>query len=270
MAPVHIIPLPSSKNKSVMKQHTALGQLPYDKLEETLESARLKLFEKRDLAERTKQLIFLHIIGFRRVTDLRGGDVERIFRLKKDPDQYHYWHLTEDDRRCVPQSLGKDNPVLIFKLFSPYYWLGSVLSEVRSGPILREYEIVEGRDSMAMFDEALIRTRLEAILSAVLATKKREELLQLRKRSAKFTVFQNAHWKFQHILKKRCRHNGHRFILTGMVDYSLWYEEWRIAENTKLIVVISRMDGDMVSRRQALAYMGEFPDLNIVNTLIYD
>lgn len=106
-------------------------------------------------------------------------------------------------------------------------------------------------------NEALSRTRLDAIFLTTLATKKKEEWKQSSRASTdSATSFKSLHWQFETSVKLPWSHNNKRFVVTGRMDYSLWYETPNTPETNMVVVEAKGCASDDSGKWQALTYMG--------------
>ncbi|GFF55194.1 hypothetical protein IFM58399_10009 [Aspergillus lentulus] len=116
------------------------------------------------------------------IADIQPQDVRRFLRLQPDPDPSSCWQLTAQDKIQGPE------------------YLGSILSG---------YWRAAGRDSE---NKVLLRARLETILVAVLASKKRESA----------SAYGSLHLQFEKNLSLPWSYQNKGYVLEGTTDYSIW------------------------------------------------
>ncbi|KAL4783775.1 hypothetical protein BJX76DRAFT_357679 [Aspergillus varians] len=166
------------------------------------------------------------------VTDLLPEDVEDIFGVERESSGAT-WMLHERERRNIPDHLKR---------------------------LLNDYDLAFGK---AEKNEAVVRARIDAIVLTTLAAKKREELGQHGggKGSGKRTSTQSTksyksiHWGLERTLKLPWVVDGKKCLLTGKMDYALWYGRKEEAETNMVIVEAKRYGSHAVGRDQVIAYM---------------
>ncbi|KAF4151750.1 hypothetical protein CNMCM6936_001752 [Aspergillus lentulus] len=146
------------------------------------------------------------------IADIQPRDVRRFLRLQPDPDFSSCWQLTAQDKIQGPE------------------YLGSILSG---------YWRAAGRDSE---NKALMRARLETILVAVLASKKRESA----------SAYGSLHLQFEKNLSLPWSYQNRGYVLEGTTDYSIWYGEQK--RETNLLFFCASRRGN-IGRYQALSSM---------------
>ncbi|KAL2825326.1 hypothetical protein BDW59DRAFT_161803 [Aspergillus cavernicola] len=168
------------------------------------------------------------------VTEIKPKHVETIFDLVRETDRGSIWHLKPEERRNVPDHLRA---------------------------MLVDYALALGDTND---DEAAIRARVDAILLTTLAAKKRQEFGQYGEGKGKGKrtstqsqgSFKSLHWKFEKSIKFPWRYKGKPHLISGRVDYTLWYGSPEEAE-TNMVVVEAKKYGDTsTGEHQALCYMG--------------
>ncbi|PKX91342.1 uncharacterized protein P174DRAFT_461936 [Aspergillus novofumigatus IBT 16806] len=97
-----------------------------------------------------------------------------------------------------------------------------------------------GRDSE---NKALMRPRLETILVAVLASKKRESA----------SAYGSLHLQFEKNLSLPWSYQNRDYVLEGRADYSIWYGAQK--KETSLLFFCAQRRGN-IGRYQALSSMG--------------
>lgn len=139
------------------------------------------------------------------IADIQPQNVRRFLRLQPDPDPGSCWQLTAQDKIQGPEHLGRYTyPLLDTRRRSNFIPDGSI------GPILSGYWRAAGRDGE---NKALMRSRLEIILVAVLASKKRESA----------SAYGSLHLQFENSLSLPWSYLNGDYVLEGTTDYSIWY-----------------------------------------------
>lgn len=143
----------SSVQGSAMRSKAAIAEVPVVSRTVAQQGKRPAASENTDLPHIT-------------IADIQPQNVRRFLRLQPDPDPGSCWQLTVQDKIQGPEHLGRYTyPLLDTRRRSNFIPDGSI------GPILSGYWRAAGRDGE---NKALMRSRLEIILVAVLASKKRE------------------------------------------------------------------------------------------------
>lgn len=114
------------------------------------------------------------------------------------------------------------------------------MPDARIGSILSGYWCAAGRDSE---NKALMRARLETILVAVLASKKRESA----------SAYGSLHLQFEKNLSLPWPYQNRDYVLEGTTDYSIWYGGQQ--RETNLLFFCASRRGN-IGRYQALSSMG--------------
>ncbi|KAL2870085.1 uncharacterized protein BJX67DRAFT_378631 [Aspergillus lucknowensis] len=167
------------------------------------------------------------------VTDLLPQDVEEILNLERENPK-STWTLRARERRNVPDYLKS---------------------------ILDDYELAFGR---AEKNEAVVRTRIDAIVLTTLAAKKREEFGQFggekgpgkRTSTQSVSSYKSIHWGLERTIKLPWVVDGQKCLLSGKMDYALWYGRRDEAETNMVIVETKKYVSVSVGRDQVIAYMG--------------
>ncbi|KAL3475831.1 hypothetical protein BJX99DRAFT_259086 [Aspergillus californicus] len=160
------------------------------------------------------------------VTDIRPQDVNPTFNLKWD-GKGDQWYLKPEERREVPEYLTK---------------------------LLLDYKEAMGD---AEQNEASTRSRLDAIFLVTLAAKKREISATQGKRDStqSIALCKSLHWQFEMPIKLPWVYQKELHLISGRMDYSLWYGKPREAETNMLVVEAKRLNGVMGGAPQAATYM---------------
>ncbi|GFF53289.1 hypothetical protein IFM46972_09744 [Aspergillus udagawae] len=146
------------------------------------------------------------------IADIRPQDVRAFLRIQPDGNFSARWQLTAQNKVQGPE------------------YLGSILSG---------YWRAAGRDSE---NKAIMRSRLETILVAVLASKKRESA----------SAYGSLHLQFEKTLSLPWSYQNRAYMLEGATDYSLWYGGQK-GETNLLFFCASRRGN--IGRYQALCSM---------------
>ncbi|KAH1749013.1 hypothetical protein KXV22_003399 [Aspergillus fumigatus] len=146
------------------------------------------------------------------IADIQPQNVRRFLRLQPDPDPGSCWQLTAQDKIQGPEHLG---------------------------PILSGYWRAAGRDGE---NKALMRSRLEIILVAVLASKKRESA----------SAYGSLHLQFENSLSLPWSYLNGDYVLEGTTDYSIWYGGQKRETNLLLLCALRRGN---IGRYRALSSM---------------
>ncbi|KAJ8195537.1 hypothetical protein LV164_002383 [Aspergillus fumigatus] len=146
------------------------------------------------------------------IADIQPQNVRRFLRLQPDPDPGSCWQLTAQDKIQGPEHLG---------------------------PILSGYWRAAGRDGE---NKALMRSRLEIILVAVLASKKRESA----------SAYGSLHLQFENSLSLPWSYLNGDYVLEGTTDYSIWYGGRKRETNLLLLCALRRGN---IGRYRALSSM---------------
>ncbi|KAF9891437.1 hypothetical protein FE257_003903 [Aspergillus nanangensis] len=158
------------------------------------------------------------------VTDICPEDVASFFRLQREPPLLHRV-LLEVDKQELP---------------------GHLVS------LLADYELACG---YGFENEALVRPCLDAILLTTLATHKRQQLDLLGEDPASYESgsIKSLDFQFEKHIKLAWTYNKEKYIVTGTMDYSLWYGCPPVRECN--LVVIEAKSLSESGRCEALAYM---------------
>ncbi|KAI9372524.1 hypothetical protein BJX61DRAFT_542613 [Aspergillus egyptiacus] len=218
---------------------------------ESLEMPFRKFFSRRRFTgsddEKNKNKTQLPI---KAVTDLVPQDVEHIFGFKLEHTK-STWKLHPRARRQVPDYLQK---------------------------MLENYDLAFGH---AEKNEALVRSRIDAIVLTTLAAKKREEFRQhgggkapgQRTSTQSVASYRSLHWGLERTVKLPWTVNGKRCLLSGKMDYALWYGRRDEGETNMVIVEAKKYGAVSLGRDQVIAYMGMLhhgrKQAGRINTAIY-
>ncbi|KAH2783378.1 hypothetical protein KXW19_005756 [Aspergillus fumigatus] len=146
------------------------------------------------------------------IADIQPQNVRRFLRLQPDPDPGSCWQLTVQDKIQGPEHLG---------------------------PILSGYWRAAGRGGE---NKALMRSRLEIILVAVLASKKRESA----------SAYGSLHLQFENSLSLPWSYLNGDYVLEGTTNYSIWYGGQKRETNLLLLCALRRGN---IGRYRALSSM---------------
>ncbi|PWY72058.1 hypothetical protein BO83DRAFT_437967 [Aspergillus eucalypticola CBS 122712] len=212
----------AEKNRLMEKQMEEDKKRKEEKKKQQEEEKKKKEEEekKKKEEERKKKL------PTKAITDIPGYKVAPMFGLKRmeglrDP----FWVLSPHERKPIPEYLKQ---------------------------ILSDYNLAVGR---SFGNEALIRTRLDAIFLTTLAAKKRLEFNQPSHRSSTSSQgsYKSVHIQFEKTFKLEWVYDKAECLLQGRTDYSFWHKDANLAE-TNTIIVEAKAVGKM-DWHQALAYM---------------
>ncbi|KAJ9265274.1 hypothetical protein DTO195F2_1886 [Paecilomyces variotii] len=158
------------------------------------------------------------------VADMTCKEVCEFFRLTDDLS--FDWSLEPHERKTVPDYLKS---------------------------ILEDYNLCMAGSRE---NEALVRTRLDAILMTTLAAKKKGEWGQTWGASMESVAsYKSLHLQFETPLKCPVMHKNREIILNGRADYSLWYETVDEPESNMVVVEAKAHEGDRTGEWQTLTYM---------------
>ncbi|GKZ78405.1 hypothetical protein AnigIFM56816_001963 [Aspergillus niger] len=188
------------------------------------EVVRLNTEEKKKKEEETKKK--KETLPTQAITDIPAYKVEKTFNLERLKGNDNFWVLQPNERKAIPDHLRQ---------------------------ILADYALAVGDSEQ---NEALIRTRLDAIFLTTLAAKKRLEFSQSSHRSSSLSQgsYKSVHIQFEKHLKFEWIYNKVKCLLQGRTDYSFWHKDANMAE-TNTIIVEAKAVGKL-DWHQALAYMG--------------
>lgn len=167
------------------------------------------------------------------IADIKPQDVRGFLRLQPDLNFSSCWQLTAEDKIQGPEHLGRQ-PYLILDI------LTEARADASIGLILSGYWSAAGRASES---KGLMRSRLEATLVAVLASKKRESA----------SAYGSLYLQFEKNLSLPWSYKNRAYVLEGTTDYSLWYGGQK--KETNLLFFCASRRGN-IGRYQALSSMG--------------
>lgn len=212
----------SSVQGSAMRSKAAIAEVPVVSRTVAQQGKRPAASENTDLPHIT-------------IADIQPQNVRRFLRLQPDPDPGSCWQLTAQDKIQGPEHLGRYTyPLLDTRRRSNFIPDGSI------GPILSGYWRAAGRDGE---NKALMRSRLEIILVAVLASKKRESA----------SAYGSLHLQFENSLSLPWSYLNGDYVLEGTTDYSIWYGGQKRETNLLLLCALRRGN---IGRYRALSSMG--------------
>ncbi|KAF7157755.1 hypothetical protein CNMCM6106_003738 [Aspergillus hiratsukae] len=199
----------NSKSQSQLRKGSAQGSAMQSKagVDEVPVASRTDVQQGKEPVNAEK-----HDLPHISIADIRPQDVRGFLRLQPDLNFSSCWQLTAEDKIQGPEHLGS---------------------------ILSGYWHAEGRASE---NKALMRSRLEATLVAVLASKKRESA----------SAYGSLHLQFEKNLSLPWSYKNRACVLEGTTDYSLWYGGQK--KETNLLFFCASRRGN-IGRYQALSSM---------------
>lgn len=115
-------------------------------------------------------------------------------------------------------------------------------------------------------NEALVRTRLDAIFMTTLAAKKRQEWGPSASSSVdSISSYRSLHLQFETALQFPVTHKDRLVMVKGRADYSLWYKTADDPESNLVVVEAKANESDNTGQWQALTYMGELSHYHILD-----
>ncbi|KAJ5959355.1 uncharacterized protein N7479_006505 [Penicillium vulpinum] len=163
------------------------------------------------------------------VTDLEPSEIPKLFSLKRDePTDQELWP-TDDEKVSLPSYLES---------------------------LLADYELATG-DSPP--NEALLRSRIDVIVLSTLAKMKLESVSNPRLSIGSVLstdTIKSLHLQFERSIKRPWQTKDKRFLLSGVVDYSLWFGTPQDYETNLVMVQAKKAEFLKGGVLQCLAYMG--------------
>ncbi|KAJ9488450.1 hypothetical protein VN97_g4851 [Penicillium thymicola] len=171
----------------------------------------------------------IKILPSKAVTDLNAADIPRLFSLKE------VRHLDDDDLR------PRDHEM--------------VTLPAHLETVLDDYTLATGRSPS---NEAMLRSQIDAIIPCTLAMMKRECVYNPRLstgsvRSTNST--KSLHLQFERSIKTPWEIDGKDYLLSGAVDYSLWFGMPQNYETNLVMVEAKKFGAVEPGKFECLTYM---------------
>lgn len=188
------------------------------------------------------------------VTDLELSEIPRLFFLTEDDPTDQELCLSDDEIVSVPTHLG------IFDL--------SILSYVR---MLTQIEHILAYYDLATkgspHNETLLRSQIDAIILSTISMIKRESVYNPRLSTGSVQPadsINSLHLQVGRSIECPWRVNHKEYLLSGMVDYSLWLGTFEGFETNLVMVEVKKTGSLDEGMFQCLAYMGNDLELHLI------
>ncbi|KAL3485647.1 hypothetical protein BJX62DRAFT_242728 [Aspergillus germanicus] len=227
----------TESRKQVHQQQTAEKQEKKEKLErekrEKKEQQEREKREKKERQERERQQKREQQLPTKAVTDIAAVDLWDTFGLKRETTRTQIWSLAAYEKRGVSNHLRQ--------------------------MLLDWDEAFKGVDQ----NEMEIRGRLNSIVVAILAAKRREEYGQhgagkgFNKRTSTETLaqYKSLRWTLERAFTFRWKIKGKLTEIKGRMDFALWYGNREDLETNMVVVEAKRLHDAGQGVPQAIIYM---------------
>lgn len=122
------------------------------------------------------------------------------------------------------------------------------------GQVLEDYKLAFGGAGQ---NEPLIRARVNALMLAALAGKKRENLYQQVKNPDNSPNYNLVRWGVENEISAPWLYKRQQRMIRGTMDHVLWYGSQKKMEGNT-VVVVKGLSHSRRGRYEAMSYMGEF------------
>ncbi|KXG50158.1 uncharacterized protein PGRI_061250 [Penicillium griseofulvum] len=163
------------------------------------------------------------------VTDLEMSEIPKIFSLKRADPSDDELSPSGDEMVSLPRYLEL---------------------------VLADYDLATGGSPP---NEALLRSRIDVIMLSTLAKMKHESKINPRLSigfSLSTETIKSLHLQFERSIERPWKVKGERVLLSGVVDYSLWFGRPEDYETNLVMVEAKKPEALKAGVFQCLAYMG--------------